>query len=361
MSVEFSIGGRKIGTKHPPYIIAELSGNHNGDINRALELIDIAAQAGADAVKLQTFTADSLTLDTDRPEFTLTGGTWKGWNLHKLYQTTHTPWDWHEALFARAREKNIQIFSSPFDKKAVAFLQNLDAPAYKIASNEFTDWPLVEAAAKTGKPLIMSTGTATKDDVRDTLAFARTCGAKDICVLHCVSAYPAPPEDAHLMTIDDIAQSFPDVVPGFSDHTLGIAASVAAVARGACVIEKHFTMRRDDGGPDSSFSLEPDELAALCREARWAWASIGHVQYGGDTDLVKKNIFTRQFWTLRDIAAGEIFDDTNIRSIRAPADAGGIETRHFREIIGARAAHAIPRHMPLTVNDVAGHKRKAEA
>jgi pseudaminic acid synthase len=355
MIKSFKIAGRKIGPGEPPYIIAEISGNHNGDINRAFQLIELAQKAGADAVKLQTFTADSLTLDTDRPEFTLKGGTWDGWNLHKLYETTHTPWDWHAELFAKARQVGITIFSSPFDKKAVAFLEQLDTPAYKIASNEFTDWPLVEAAAKTGKPLIMSTGTSSKEDVEATLRFVESCGIKDISILHCVSAYPAPPEDANIRTLDDIIASF-NAIPGFSDHTLGIAASIAAVARGACVIEKHFTLSRADGGPDSTFSLEPAELETLCREARSAWASLGGIKYGGETNLKKKNIFTRQYWTVRAIKAGEILSEENIRSIRAPSDSGGIPTRHFREVLGLNALHDIAKHEPLRWDNLKGRE-----
>lgn len=347
----FNIDGIAIGPDHPPYIIAEMSGNHNGDLDRAVRLIEAAKAAGADAVKLQTFTADSLTLDSHQDEFILKGGTWEGRRLYDLYMETHTPWDWHPALLAAARKIGITIFSSPFDKQAVQFLEELEVPAYKIASNEVTDWPLVEAVAKTGKPILMSSGVASRDDMIDTVDFVRQFGARDIAVLHCVSAYPAPLQDANIRTIDDIIDTM-DVVPGFSDHTLGVTASTVAVARGACIIEKHFTLDRNDGGPDASFSLEPDELAELCQQARSAWSSLGSVCYGGDTDLKKKNIFSRQFWSTETIPQGSLLTERNVKSIRSPIDAGGIATRHFQQVYGKRAAYDIPMHRPVTWEDL---------
>ncbi|WP_085909925.1 pseudaminic acid synthase [Kiloniella majae] len=356
MKKNIAIEGVEIGEGCAPYIIAEMSGNHNGDINRAKRLIDEASKAGASAVKLQTYTADSLTIDSNRPEFVLKSGTWKGQNLYHLYQQAHTPLEWFPELFAHAREQNLTIFSSPFDAPGVKLLEELNTPAYKIASNELTDWPLVERVAKTGRPTIMSTGTSTRDEVERTLAFVKEMGLSDLVVLHCVSAYPAPARDANLRTILDISDTF-DVLSGFSDHTLGTAASVAAVALGACVIEKHFTLDRNDGGPDSSFSLEPVELKQLCDDCRWAWESLGDIQYGGDTQLTAKSIFKRQFWTTSNIRKGEIFTNSNIRSIRGPSDSGAISTMEYREVLGKISLADIPKHSPLKPEHV---NKKAE-
>jgi|TARA_R110002126_G_scaffold291807_1_gene459773 N-acetylneuraminate synthase len=341
------IDGKKIGEGQPPYVIAEMSGNHNGDINRAKALITVAKDAGADAVKLQTYTADSLTINSKRDEFTLKEGTWAGRNLYELYQEAHTPWDWFPELFAFAKELGITIFSSPFDQAAIDLLENLNAPAYKIASNELTDWPLVEAVVKTGKPIIVSTGAATKQDVMETVDFIKNLGGESLIVLHCVSAYPAPAKDTNLGTMLDIRDSF-DVLYGLSDHTLGTATSVAAVSLGACMIEKHYTLDRNDGGPDSSFSLEPTELKSLCHDTKWAWESLGGIQYGGETNLKKKGIFTRQFWAIEDIEQGESLSLDNIKSIRAPADSKGIRTKEYKAVIGKKAKIKIPRHSPVT-------------
>ncbi len=352
MTNSFVIDGREISPSHPPYIIAELSGNHNGSLERAIALMEAAAKTGVDAVKLQTYTADSLTIDTNRDEFTLKTGTWAGRNLYQLYQEAHTPWDWFPALFKKGKELGVTVFSSPFDIAAVDFLEKLGAPAYKIASNEFIDWPLVERAAKTGKPIIMSTGTATREQVEQTLKFTRASGAKSISILHCVSEYPAPPEKANIMTVEDIAKSFPDVVPGFSDHTMGNAAAIVAIARGACIIEKHFTLDRKDGGVDSTFSSEPAEMTKLCEDALWAWKSLGGVQYGGETNLKEKSIFTRQLWTIKDIKAGEVISWDNIKSIRAPSDSGGMSSMQFTDAIGRKAANDIAKHEPLLKSSV---------
>ncbi|MEZ5813482.1 MAG: pseudaminic acid synthase [Alphaproteobacteria bacterium] len=365
------INGRKVGPEHPPYIIAELSGNHNGDINRAIKLIEIAAESGADAVKLQTYTADSLVLNSDRPEFTLNApeSKWNGRRLYELYEEAHTPWEWHQALFDKAKELGITIFSAPFDKKAVALLEELNVPAYKLASNELHDWPLIAEVVKTGKPVIMSTGVATQEDLSRTLDFMEGKGAKDIVVLHCVSAYPAPLEDTNIRTMEDIATRF-NVTPGLSDHTLGIEASVAAIVHGARVIEKHITLNRNDGGPDSSFSLEPDELKALCVEARKTYENpdgasynpsiIGDVKYGGTTDLKKKGIYTRQIWTIADIKAGDVLqEDVNVRSIRGPSDSGAISTMDYQNVYGQTARQDIAKHEPLMWNML--EERKIQA
>ena len=264
------IAGRPIGPGQPPYIIAEMSGNHNGDIDRALALIDAAAAAGADAVKLQTYTADTITIDHDGPGFVIEGGLWDGRRLYELYQEAHTPWDWHPRLFDHAAEIGIACFSSPFDPTAVDFLNSLGAPAFKVASFEIVDTPLVAAMTRTGKPLIISTGLASPEDITEAVSTAREAGGEQLILLHCTSGYPTPAAQMHLRTMMDLGAAHGTLV-GLSDHTMGTAVSVAAVALGACVIEKHFTLARADGGPDSAFSLEPDELARLVADCHDAW------------------------------------------------------------------------------------------
>ncbi len=343
MKKTIDIDGCTIGHGQSPYIIAELSGNHNGDIARAKKLMKVAKESGASAVKLQTYTADSLTFDG----FTIEGGeTWKGLDLYKLYQEASTPYEWFPELFAYAKELEITVFSSPFDVAAVELLEGLDTPAYKIASNELSDWPLVEAVVKTGKPIIISTGTSTKEEVEQTINFVKECGGEQLVILHCVSAYPAPAKDTYLGTMIDIRESF-DVLSGLSDHTLGTATAVAAVSLGACMIEKHITLDRKDGGPDSSFSLEPDELKALCTDTRLAWESIEGIKYGGETDLKAKGIFTRQYWTIEDVKTGDELSLKNIKSIRAPSDAGGVSPMCYKDVIGATATADIEKHQPV--------------
>ena len=346
MIYEIEIDGTKVGPNFPPYIIAEISGNHNGDIQRARSLIRAAKESGASAVKLQTYTADSLTINSNRPEFVLQEGTWAGRNLYELYEEAHTPWHWLPELFRYAKELKITIFSSPFDQAAVDVLEELDAPAYKIASNELTDWPLVEAVVRTGKPIILSTGVASKQDILETINFVKEIGGDQLAILHCVSAYPALPAESNLATMLDIRNSF-NVICGLSDHTLGTATSVAAVAMGASIIEKHYTLDRNDGGPDSSFSLQPEELKILCDDTKWAWDSIQGIRYGADTNLKKKGIFTRQFWTVEDINIGEELTSKNIKSIRAPSDGGGVRTKHYKEIYGKKAKIFIHKHSPV--------------
>ena len=267
MTAPIAIAGREIGPDQPPYVIAEMSGNHNGDIGRALALIDAAKAAGADAVKLQTLTADTITIDHDGPGFVIEGGLWHGRRLYELYQEAHTPWDWHKRLFDHARAVGITIFSSPFDPTAVEFLEKLGAPAFKVASFEIVDTPLVACMARSGKPLIISTGLASPEDITDAVAAAREAGGREIILLHCTSGYPTPASQMHLRTMPDLAAAHGTLV-GLSDHTMGTAVAVAAVALGACVIEKHFTLARADGGVDSAFSLEPDELARLVSDCR---------------------------------------------------------------------------------------------
>jgi N-acetylneuraminate synthase len=342
-AAEISIAGRPIGPGHPPYVIAEMSGNHNGDVGRALALIDAAKAAGADAVKLQTYTADTITIDHDGPGFTIEGGLWDGRRLHELYQEAHTPWDWHPALFTRARELGIACFSSPFDPTAVAFLNGLGAPAFKVASFEIVDTPLVALMAATGKPLIISTGLASEEDITDAIKAARDAGGRDLVLLHCTSGYPTPPEQMHLRTMLDIARRH-DVLVGLSDHSMGTAVAVAAVALGACVVEKHFTLARADGGVDAAFSLEPDELARLVADCRDAWAALGSVHYEEVEAEAASRAYRRSLYVVADIAAGEKLTEANVRSIRPGY---GMAPKHLLEVLGRSARRDLKRGEPL--------------
>jgi pseudaminic acid synthase len=338
-----SIAGRPIGRDHPPYVIAEISGNHNGEIDRALALVEAAKAAGADAVKLQTYTADTITIDHDGPEFRIQGGLWNGRTLYDLYEEAHTPWEWHKPLFEKGREIGITVFSTPFDRTAIEFLESLDTPAFKIASFEAIDLPLISQAAATGKPIIISTGMTDEGEIADAVQAVRATGNEPI-LLHCVSAYPARPEEANLRTIPDMMDRF-GVLVGLSDHTLGIEVAIAAVAGGACVIEKHFTLRRSDGGPDAAFSLEPDELKMLCHQCRSAWAALGRVSYQR-TEGEKGNVaFRRSLYAVVDIPAGELLTEQNIRSIRPGY---GLEPKHLSKVIGARARTNLKRGTPLS-------------
>ncbi|RAU22887.1 pseudaminic acid synthase [Paramagnetospirillum kuznetsovii] len=337
------IDGRPVGPGNPPYVVAEMSGNHNGDINRAFALLDAAKASGADAVKLQTYTADTITIDHDGPDFVIQGGLWDGRKLHDLYAEAHTPWAWHKPLFERARALGITIFSSPFDATAVDLLESLDAPAYKVASFEMMDLPLVRRIAATGKPMIISTGLATLEEIREAVAAARDGGCRDLILLHCVSGYPTAPEDANLRTIAHLAESL-GVQAGLSDHTMGIAVSVASVALGASFIEKHFTLKRADGGPDAAFSLEPDELKALVEGCRTAWAALGRVSYDLKPSESGNLQFRRSLYVTADMAAGETFSAANLRSIRPGF---GLAPKHLPEIMGRRATRPLSRGTPL--------------
>ena len=350
MAASITIDGRAIGPGHPPYIVAELSGNHNREIDRALRLIDAAKAAGADAVKLQTYTPDTITIDHDGPEFLLSSGLWAGRRLYDLYEEAHTPWDWHAPLFARAREVGITLFSAPFDSTAVTLLESLGAPAYKIASAEIVDLPLIQLCAATGKPLIISTGMASLLEIEDAVAAARAAGAAEIIVLHCVAAYPAPPDEINLATIADLARRL-DVAVGLSDHTLDTVVATAAVAAGAAMVEKHVTLRRADGGVDSAFSLEPEELARLVRDARTAWSAIGAPSYGPTESEKSGLIWRRSLYVVADVAAGERLTADNVRSIRPSL---GLPPRHLGAVLGRRAARALRRGQPLAADMVEG-------
>ncbi|HZH27276.1 MAG TPA: pseudaminic acid synthase [Azospirillaceae bacterium] len=338
-----AIDGRPIGPGHAPYVIAEMSGNHNGDIRRALALIDAAKEAGADAVKIQTYTADTITLDHDGPGFLLTGGLWKGKTLHQLYREAYTPWEWHAEMFAHARRIGITLFSSPFDPTAVDLLASLAAPAYKIASFELVDIPLIQYAARQGKPMILSTGLADLGEIQAAVDAVRAVGNDQIIVLHCTSGYPTPPADSHLNTIPHLGTAF-GVVPGLSDHTMGIAVPVAATAIGACVIEKHFTLARADGGPDSAFSLEKEELKAMVDACRTAHAALGRVNYAVKDSERGGRDYRRSLYVVADVRAGDAFTPANVRSIRPGF---GLPPRHLPEVLGRRAVRDLKRGEPL--------------
>ncbi|MDO9472930.1 MAG: pseudaminic acid synthase [Caulobacter sp.] len=340
---EITIAGRRIGPGHPPYVICELSGNHNGSLDRALTMIDAAADTGCDAIKIQTYTADTITLDVDRPEFRITGGLWDGRSLHELYREAQTPYDWHAALFERAARRGVTLFSSPFDETAVDLLAGLDAPAYKIASFEAVDLPLIRYAAARGKPLIISTGMANLAEIAAARDAALAGGAAGVLLLHCTSSYPATFEDANVRTVTDMAARFGCPI-GLSDHTPGTAASVAAVAMGACAIEKHFTLARSDGGPDADFSLEPNEFAALVRDCKDAWAALGKVNYdllGSERGNVQ---FRRSLYVVADVKAGEVLTRANVRSVRP---GNGLPPADLDKVLGRVAARDLAFGEPL--------------
>lgn len=338
------LNGRPIGPAYPPYIIAELSANHNGDINRAYQIMEAAKKAGADAIKLQSYTHETITMDCDSEEFQIHGGLWDGQTLYELYKNAHMPWEWHKPLFEKAKELNITIFSSPFDFTAVDLLEELGAPAYKIASFELVDLPLIAYVAKTGKPMIMSTGMANQEEIKEAVDCARENGCDDLIVLHCVSGYPAPAEQYNLKTIADISARY-DVLSGLSDHTIENATAVASVVLGASLIEKHVTLDRNGGGADDSFSLEPDELRMLCEDAKTAWKAIGNVNYER-TEAEKGNAkFRRSLYAVDNIEKGELLTSNNIRSIRPGF---GLPPKYYNSVIGKKAKGTICKGTALT-------------
>lgn len=339
MIPSIKINGREIGRNHPPYVIAELSANHNGDLDRALKIIDEAVDAGADALKIQTYTADTLTIDSDAPDFQIKGGLWDGRTLYHLYQQAYTPWDWHETLFAHARRRGITMFSSPFDPTAADLLAELGAPAFKIASFEAIDLPLIRYVAAKGKPMIISTGMADLQEIGEAVQAAREGGCKELVLLHCVSGYPAPAEDYKLTTLADMERRF-GVPVGLSDHTLNNVSAIASVALGATVIEKHFTLDRDGGGPDDSFSLEPADLEQLCRDARIAWEAVGAVDYGLKSSERSNTVFRRSLYAVQDIPKGTVITAEHVRSIRPGY---GLAPKHLDAVIGSVARENIPR------------------
>ncbi|WP_367399719.1 pseudaminic acid synthase [Pseudomonas migulae] len=345
-----SIAGRRIGPAEPPYIVAEMSGNHNGDINRAFRIIEAAKLAGADAVKIQTYRADTITIDHCGPEFMVSGGLWDGRRLYELYEEAHTPWEWHEAIFEHGRKVGITVFSSPFDATAVDFLESLGAPAYKIASPELIDLPLIRKVARTGKPIVMSTGMATLEEISEAIEAARGAGATEIVVLHCTAAYPAPPEEANLATIAEIARRF-DVVAGLSDHTLGTVVSAIAVGLGASFIEKHFTLDRAEGGVDSAFSLEPAELAELVTTARIAHVAVGSPAFEPtrSEEIVLKN--RRSLYVVAPVAKGEMLTEANVRSIRP---GNGLKPKFLEAVLGRRAVRELAFGEPLDASMIEG-------
>jgi len=346
---EVAIAGRKVGAGHPPYVICELSANHNGRLERALELIDAAAATGTDAIKIQTYTPDTITIDHDGPGFRIEGGLWDGATLYDLYRSAGTPFEWHPALIDRARQRGVTLFSTPFDESAVDLLASLGVPAYKIASFEVVDLPLIERVAREQKPMIISTGMAAPGEIEEAVRAARQNGADQLVLLHCVSSYPAKYEQANLRTIPDLARAFGAVV-GLSDHTPGTACSVAAVTLGASVIEKHFTLRRADGGPDSAFSLEPDEFKRLVEDCRNAWLSLGRVDYTRSEEERKSLVFRRSLYVVEDIEAGAELTSRNVRSIRP---GHGLAPKHLPQVLGRRALHALKRGTPLAWSDLA--------
>jgi pseudaminic acid synthase len=333
---EVRIGARTIGAAHPPFVIAEMSGNHNGELDRALSIVDAVADAGAHALKLQTYRADTITIDVDTPDFRITNkdSLWDGENLYQLYDRAHTPWEWHEAIFARGRQRGLEVFSSPFDPTAVELLESLDAPAYKIASSEIVDLPLIELCARTGKPLIISTGKASVGEIDAAVRTARDAGNDQLIVLGCTASYPAPARDSNLRAIPVLAKAF-DTVVGLSDHTMGIGVPLAAVALGACAVEKHVTLSRDDGGVDSAFSLEPAELAALVVESERAWQALGEATIGPRESERGGLRIRRSLYVVEDVRAGDPVTARNVRSIRPagglpPADIAKVMGRTFR-------------------------------
>lgn len=338
-----SIAGRRIAIDEPPYVIAELSANHNGKLETAMSIIREAKAAGADAVKLQTYRPDTITLDCNSEDFQIHGGLWDGRTLYELYEEAHMPWEWHKPLFDYARELGITIFSSPFDNTAVDLLEDLNAPAYKIASFEAVDLPLIKYVASTGKPMIISTGMADAEEIQEAIEAAREGGCKELAILHCVSGYPAPAEDYNLRTIPDMIQRF-GLVTGLSDHTLDNTTAITSVALGASIIEKHFTLDRSSGGPDDSFSLEPKELEALCRDSKTAWAALGRVDYGRKSSEQGNVQFRRSLYFVKSLRAGDVVTADAVRSVRPGF---GLQPKFLNSILGVFLTKDVEANTPV--------------
>ena len=338
-----TIAGRRIAVDERPYVIAELSANHNGKLDTALKIIEEAKTAGADAVKLQTYRPDTITLDCDSEDFRIRGGLWDGRTLYELYEQAHMPWAWHVPLFEHARKLGITIFSSPFDNTAVDLLEDLNAPAYKIASFEAVDLPLIKYVASTGKPMIISTGMANAEEIQEAINAAREGGCKELAILHCVSGYPAPAEDYNLRTIPDMIRRF-GLVTGLSDHTLDNTTAITSVALGAAIIEKHFTLDRNGGGPDDSFSLEPAELAALCKDSKTAWGALGKVDYDRKSSEQGNVKFRRSLYFVKPLMAGDIVTEDAIRSVRPGY---GAAPKYWSSVVGKRLKFDVGANHPV--------------
>lgn len=338
---DIAIDAHKIGPRHPPFIVAEISANHNQSLKRALQLVDAAKAAGVHAVKLQTYTADTITLDIHEGDFLIQDpkSLWAGRSLYDLYQEAYTPWEWHQEIFQYCRKIGLTVFSTPFDATAVDFLEKLQAPCYKIASLEIVDHALIKKAASTGKPLIMSTGGATRSEIEEAVNVARGTGCKEIILLKCTSTYPATPKDSHLRTLPHLAEDFA-VHVGLSDHTLGIGAAIASIPFGSCLIEKHLTLSRSDGGLDAAFSLEPDEFKALVIESKRAWEALGTVHYGPTESEETSLTLRRSLYFVKDLKAGEVITDSHIRSIRPGK---GLPPKELPHLIGLRVSQAVKR------------------
>lgn len=338
-----NINHREISQNQPPYVIAELSANHNGNIQRAFDSILAAKKAGADAVKIQTYTADTMTIDCDAEDFQIKDGLWDGYSLYDLYKEAQTPYEWHKPLFDYAKEIGITIFSTPFDETAVDLLEELGAPAYKIASFEMTDLPLIKYVVQTGKPMIISTGMANLEEIEEVVQVVKENGGQDLVLLHCISSYPAPAEQSNLRTIPDLSKRF-GVLSGLSDHTMGTAVATTSVALGACLIEKHFTLLREDKGPDSEFSLEPNELRQLCEDTKTAWQSLGEAGYERKSAEEGNAKFRRSIYAIKDIKKGDKLTEENVKRIRPGF---GLAPKHWDEVLLSRASCDIARGTPV--------------
>ncbi|MGM8871888.1 pseudaminic acid synthase [Psychrobacter sp. 2Y5] len=350
MMSNIHINGRVIGRRQAPYIIAEMSANHNGQLEVALRIIEAAKRAGADAVKIQTYRPDTITLKSNLPDFQITEGLWAGRTLYDLYEWAHTPWDWHKPLFDYARKIGITIFSSPFDNTAVDLLEDLGAPAYKIASFEVVDLALIKYVAGTGKPMIMSTGMANAEEIAEAIEAARVGGCKQLAILHCVSGYPAPAADYNLRTLADMIERF-RLVTGLSDHTLDNTTAITSIALGASIIEKHFTLDRHGGGPDDSFSLEPAGLNQLCRDSKTAWQALGQVNYSRKASEKTNTKFRRSLYFIKDLDEGDIITEDSVRSVRPGF---GLAPKYLHEIIGRRLKQNVEANTAVTSDSIAG-------